>query len=114
MGSMNNGAGTLVPSKGYKNGTEVPPPENMRKGAGVLTPLSIYRNGTKVPAPKYLNNYNENELKKIGNSDFLIRLTKAQEEYLYSKERIKNELTKVEKDFIEQIEHSVKKLKGKI
>ena len=50
------GAGTLVPSKGYKNGTEVPPPEKMRKGAGVLTPLYVYANGTKVPAPEKNSN----------------------------------------------------------
>ncbi len=40
-------------------------------------------------------------------------MQKARKEYLVFKERTKNELTKVEKDFIEHIEHSVKKLKGK-
>ena len=40
-------------------------------------------------------------------------MQKAQKEYLSFRERTKKELTKVEKDFIEHIEHSVKKLKGK-
>ena len=40
-------------------------------------------------------------------------MKKAKEEYLAFKERTKDELTKVEKDFIEQIEYSAKKLKGK-
>jgi len=40
-------------------------------------------------------------------------MQKAQKEYLAFKKRTKNELSKVEKDFIEHIEHSVKKLKGK-
>ena len=110
MGYMSSvGVGTSVPSKRYKNGTEVPAPEEMEIGVGVLTPLDIQKNGTEVPAPKYLNNYKENKLKKIGNSDFLIKLMKD----LYLKERTKDELTKIEQDFIEQIEYSTKKLKGK-
>ena len=75
MEYMHSGVGTLVPSKG-------------NNGVGVLTPLDIQKNGTEVPAPKYLNNYKENKLKKIGNSDFLIKLMK----YFYFKERTKDEL----------------------
>ena len=97
MGYMNNGVGTLVPSIG----TEI----------SVLS--NRYINETKVSTPKERNNDKENELKKIGISDFLIKLTKVKQVYLYFKERTKDELTKVEKAFIEQIEYSAKKLKGK-
>ena len=58
------GVGTLVLSKGYKNGTKVPTPKEMENGGGVLTPLngvetlasSDNDNGTEVPTPgKSLN-----------------------------------------------------------
>ena len=40
-------------------------------------------------------------------------LQKAHEEYENYKEKMKNELSKVEKDFIKQIDLTSKKLKGK-
>jgi len=52
-------------------------------------------------------------LNHVGKISHEQAMQKAQKEYLVFKERTKNELTRVEKDFIEQIEHSVKKLKGK-
>ena len=50
-------------------------------------------------------------LKHAGKISHDSAMKKAKEEYLAFKERTKNELTKVEEDFIKQIENTVKKLK---
>jgi len=49
------GVGTLVPSKGYKNGTEVPILEEVQKRVGVSTPLDKCKDGTEVSAPREKN-----------------------------------------------------------
>jgi len=104
MEYMNSGVGVSTPFLDDINETKVSTPKKRKNGTA---PKGIHFD--KVPAPKYLNNDKENELKKIGNSDFLIKLTKVKQAYLYFKERTKD----VEQDFIEQIRYSAKKLKGK-
>jgi hypothetical protein len=76
-----------------------------------LDRIPMYMNDWIKQLDTFLKMTNKDILQHLGTVSHQKAIEKAHEEYVIYKERVKNRITQVEKDFIKQLENSTKRIK---